>query len=83
MSILGDCTSVKDLWIEQNLRNAAHGQTLAPVAIMPGAIVPAGRRVVHVTHMDGTTETDLEWLARQAELDDYYQTVHDASYRGQ
>ncbi len=83
MSDFNGCTKVKDLWIEQNLRNAAHGQTLAPVAIFPGAIAPAGRRVVHVTHLDGTTETDLEWLARQAELDDYYQTMHDASCYGQ
>lgn len=52
-----------------------------PVAVFPGAIVPAGRRVVHVQHADGTTETDYDWWARQAELDDYQQTLHEASYR--
>jgi len=65
MSEFNGCTSVKDLWIEQNLRNGQHGQTLAPVAIFPGAIVPAGRRVVMVQNLDGTTETELEWLERQ------------------
>lgn len=56
---------------------------LPPVAVIPGAIIPAGRRVVHVQHLDGTTETDAEWWARQRELDDYRQTVDAASHRGQ
>lgn len=83
MSDFNGCTKVKDLAFLENQREFEHGQTLAPIAIFPGAIVPAGRRVVHVQHSDGTTETDLDWLARQYELEDYYQTVHDASYRGQ
>ena len=41
------------------------------------------RRVVLVRHVDGQQETDADWLARQAELDDYRQTVDAASYRGQ
>ena len=32
---------------------------------------------------DGTTETDADWRARQAELEDYAATVDAASYRGQ
>ena len=41
------------------------------------------KKVVLVHHIDGKTETDADWLARQAELDDYRQTVDAASYRGQ
>ena len=39
------------------------------------------RRVVRVYHVDGKTEADADWLARQAELEDYAATVHAASYR--
>lgn len=41
------------------------------------------KKVVLVHHIDGQTETDADWLARQAELDDYRQTVDGSSYRGQ
>ena len=41
------------------------------------------RRVGLVHHVDGYVETDEAWLARQAELDDYRQTVDAASSRGQ
>lgn len=41
------------------------------------------RRAVLVHHIDGYVETDEAWLARQAELDDYRQTVDAASYREQ
>ena len=39
------------------------------------------RRVVLAHHIDGKTETDADWLARQAELADYAATVDAASYR--
>jgi len=42
-----------------------------------------GKKVVHVQHLDGTTEPDAAWWARQGELADYRQTVDDGSYRGQ
>ncbi len=42
-----------------------------------------GKRVVHAQHLDGTTETDAQWWARQGELDDYRQSVDGSSYRGQ
>lgn len=41
------------------------------------------RRVVHVQHLDGTTETDAEWWGRQGELADLAATMDAASYRGQ
>lgn len=53
MSILGDCTSVRDLWIEQNLRNAAHQQGV--------------RRVVMVQNLDGTQEIDGDFATKYPE----------------
>lgn len=41
------------------------------------------RKVVHVCHIDGTTETDAEWWGRQGELADLAATMDAASYRGQ
>ena len=78
--------SVQDLAIANNLQEldgdiSAGG--MPPIVVMPGAIVPNGRRVVHVQNMDGTTITDADWLARQYEKDDYNATVEAASYRAQ
>lgn len=63
MSEFNGCTSVKDLWIEQNLRNLEHQQGVAPVAVFPGAIVPAGRRVVMVQNLDGTQVIDVAFAS--------------------
>ena len=52
-----------------------------PVQVAPCST--NSRRVVHVQHADGTTETDAQWWARQGELEDYRQTVDGSSYRGQ
>lgn len=42
-----------------------------------------GKRMVAVGHINGKIETDAAWFARQAELEDYRQTVDGMSYRGQ
>ena len=45
------------------------------------AETPQDKKVVLVHHIDGKTETDADWRARQAELEDYAATVDAASYR--
>ncbi len=42
-----------------------------------------GKKVVHISRADGTTETDAQFLARQGELADLAATMDAASYRGQ
>lgn len=58
-----------------------NGFDYQPVPVAPGR--PNSRRVVHVQHLDGTTETDAQWWARQGELADLAATMDAASYRGQ
>ncbi len=58
-----------------------NGFNYQPPDVAPGR--PNSRRVVHVQHLDGTTETDAEWWGRQGELADLAATMDAASYRGQ
>ncbi len=74
MSILGDCTSVKDLWIEQNLRNAAHQQGVQPhrgkVATLP-------------RYTTGCPQCDRMPFGMACEDCDLATTQHEASCYGQ
>lgn len=45
----------------RRLRQLERDAELPPVLVIPGAIIPNGRRVVMVQNLDGTQVIDAEW----------------------
>lgn len=73
---------VKDLWIAQNLRDAEHGQGLAPVAVKRVIRYEgAGGNLPEFT--TGCPDCDRMPFGQLCERCDYQMTVDSASYRCQ